>query len=209
MLTAPNLLEHFDDTKQLILAYYASPYGVGAVLSHINADKSERPVAYASCSLSAAECKYSQLDRETLAIMFGVSKFHQYLYGRHFLIYSDHKPLMHIFSEAKSAPAMVSARLQRWALTLSAYQYSIKYQEGDLMGNADALSRLPLPECPENVPSPPETIALMEQLTTMPMSATQIRTMTNHNPILAKVKQFTLHGWPSTLPSNLSDLQPY
>jgi len=103
---------------------------IGAVLSHINADKSEGPVGYASRPLSATECKYSQLDREALAIMFGVSKFHQYLYGRHFLIYSDHKPLMHIFSEAKSAPTMASAWLQRWAF---AYQYSIKYWKGDLM----------------------------------------------------------------------------
>jgi len=113
MLTAPNLLEHFDDSKQLILACDASSYGVGAVLSHINGDKPERPVAYAARSLSATERKYSQLDREALAIMFGVSKFHQYLYGRYFLIYSDYQPLMHILSETKSAPAMASARLQR------------------------------------------------------------------------------------------------
>ena len=105
---------------------------------------------------------------------------------------------MHICSEAKSAPTMASARLQRWALTLSAYQYSIKYRKGGLMGNADGLSRLPLFEWPVNVPSPPETIALMEQLATMPLSATQFRTMTNCNPVLAKVKQFTLHGWPAT-----------
>jgi len=69
---------------------------------------------------------------------------------------------------------MASACLQRWALTLSAYQYSIKYWKGNLMGNADGLSRLPLPECPEHIPSPPETIALMDQLATMPMSAAQI-----------------------------------
>ena len=65
--------------------------------------------------------------------MFGESKFHQFLYGRHFLIYSDHKPLIHIFSEEKSDPAMASANLQRQALTLSAYQCSIKYWKGDLM----------------------------------------------------------------------------
>jgi len=98
---------------------------------------------------------------------------------------------MHIFSEAKSAPAMASACLQRWALTLSAYQYNIRYWKGDLMGNTDELSRLPLPEFPAHVPFPPETIALMEQVATMPMSASQIRTMTDHNPVLAKVKQFT------------------
>jgi len=58
-----------------------------------------------------------------------------------------------------------------------------------------------------NVPSPPETMALMEQLATFPISAMQIITMmTNHNPVLVKVKQFTfIHGWSFTLPFNLSD----
>ena len=149
MLTAPNLLVHFDESKPLMLSCDASPYGVGAVLSHIYADQLDKPIAYASRSLKTVKCKYSQLDKEALAILFGVSKFHHYLYGRHFDIYSDHKPLMDIFSLSKAISSMASARLQRWALTLSGYQYSIKYREG---------SCLPLPDFPDNVPIPPETI---------------------------------------------------
>ena len=147
LLTAPNLLAHYDDSKPLVLACDASPYRVGAVLSHVTGDQTERPIAYASRSLHSAERRYSQLDKEALAILFGVSKFHQYLYDRHFVIYSDHKPLMYILDEAKLIPAMASARVQRWALTLSAYTYSIKYRKGGDMCNADALSRLPLAEC--------------------------------------------------------------
>ena len=78
--------------------------------------------------------------------MFGVGKFHRYIFGRRFLLYSDHKPLIHIFGESQSVPVMASARLQRWALTLSSYTYNIKYKSGKNQGNADALSRLPLPE---------------------------------------------------------------
>ena len=107
-------------------------------------DQAERPIAYASHSLHPAEWKYTQLNKEALAILFAVTKFHQYLYGRHFVIYSDHKPLMYISGESKSIPSVASARVQRWALTLSTYAYSIKYRKGEDMCNADALSRLPL-----------------------------------------------------------------
>ena len=73
-----------------------------AVLSHVVDGDKERPIAYASRSLSAAERKYSQLDKEALAIVFGVTRFHQFVYGRHFTLYSDHQPLIHIFNEDKS-----------------------------------------------------------------------------------------------------------
>ena len=207
MLTAPTLLVHFDESKPLMLACDASLYGIGAVLSHVIDDHSDKPIAYASRSLSTAECKYLQLDKEALAILFGVSKFHHYLYGRHFIIYSDHKPLMHIFNQSKAVPSMASARLQRWALTLSGYHNSIKYRKGSHMCNADALSRLPLPECPTTVPMPPETIALLEQLASVPLTVAQIRNMTDQDPVLAKVKHYTQNGWPATVTDE--QLQPY
>ena len=207
MLIAPNLLVHFDENKPLMLSCDASPYGVGAVLSHLMDNQSDKPIAYASRSLSTVERKYSQLDKEALAILFGVSKFHHYLYGRHFIIYSDHKPLMHILNQSKAVPVMASARLQRWALTLSSYHYSIKYRKGSHMCNADALSCLPLPDCPTNVPMPPETIALLEQLASVPLTAAQIRKMTDRDPVLAKVKQYTWKGWPATVTDK--QLHPY
>ena len=80
-LSTPPLLVHFDPQKPLVLSCDASPYGVGAVLSHA-VDGEEKPIAYASRSLAVAEKKYSQLDKEGLAILFGVKRFHQFLYGR-------------------------------------------------------------------------------------------------------------------------------
>ena len=134
------------------MACDASPFRVGAVLSQVLADGLEHPIAYASRSLSPAKQNYSHLNKEALAIIFGVTKFHQYVYGREFTLYTDHKPLIHLFNESKSVPVMASARLQRWALTLSAYKYTIKYKSGKQQGNVDALSTFPLPDSPASIP---------------------------------------------------------
>ena len=82
LLSSAPILTYYDPNKPLLLSCDASPYGVGAVLSHQLPDNSERPVAYASRTFSPAEVKYSQLDKEALSIVYGVKNFHQYLYGR-------------------------------------------------------------------------------------------------------------------------------
>ena len=94
---------------------------MGAVLSHQMEDETEQPIGFASRTLAPAERKYAQVEKEALAIIFGVKKFHQYLLRRRFTILSDHKPLMHLLSEVKGVPPLASARIQCWARTLSAY----------------------------------------------------------------------------------------
>ena len=140
-------------------------------------------------------------------MFFGVTRFRQFVYGRNFTLYNDHKPLIHIFSEAKSVPIMASAHLQRWALTLSGYSYSIKYKKGSLQGNADALSRLPLPDCSDVVPIAPKVIASLEQLLTVSLSVTKLLTLTSPNPVLAKVRHFAYTDWPSSLQDKLAELK--
>lgn len=145
LLVNSTFLVHYDPTKPLILSCDASPYGVGAILSHL-IEGIERPIFFGSGSLSDAERNYSQLHREALAIIFGVRKFHKYLYGLKFTIYSDHQPLREIFNINKSTPAVAAARLQRWSVVLSSYNYTIEYRKASHMAHADALSRLPLNE---------------------------------------------------------------
>ena len=89
LLSSADLLVHYDPNRKLILSCDASPYGLGAVLSHVMDDGSERPVAFASRSMSAAERNYAQIEKEVLAVVFAVKKFHQYLYGRQFAILTD------------------------------------------------------------------------------------------------------------------------
>ena len=177
------------------------------MLSHKMKNGTERPVGYVSRSLQEAERKYSTLEKEALAIIFGVKKFHQFLYGHRFIIKTDHKPLEGLLNEKKGIPSQAAPRIQRWALTLSSYEYEISYKAGQTNGNADGLSRLPLPVMPDSVPLPGETILLMEHLEGTPVHSGHIKAWTKRDPVLSQVLRYTLEGWPKAV--NSEELTPY
>ena len=155
LITSDMVLTQYDPGRPLRLACDASPVGIGAVLSHIMEDGSERPIAFTSRTLTKAERNYSQIDKEALALVWGVKKFHLYLFGRHFTLVTDHEPLTSIFNPKKGIPAMTVARLQRYALFLAGFEYSIEYKKTTQHGNADGLSRLLLKKaCDKEVVDP-------------------------------------------------------
>ena len=141
LVEAP-VLAHYDPELPIVLAANTSAYGVGAVISHKFPDGSERPVAFASRTLSTSEKNYAQVEKEALSLIFGVRKFQQYLYGRQFTLVTNHKPLTAILGPKQGIPPLAAVRMQCWALLLSAYSYDICFHPTTAHANADGLSRL-------------------------------------------------------------------
>ena len=135
-------------------------------------DGSERPIAYASRSLSVAE-----------------------KYGRNFQLVTDHKPLTMIFGSKTGVRPIAAARLQRWALLLSAYSYTIVYKPGVNHNNVDGLSRLPLSQVKPSAFEVQNTDFTVCQLNLLPVTAKQLASATRSDPELSRVLHFTLKGW--------------
>ncbi|XP_037958915.1 uncharacterized protein K02A2.6-like [Teleopsis dalmanni] len=189
-------LAHYQEDLPLVLATDASSYGIGVVLSHTYVDGTERPIAFASKTLDIHQRRYSQIEKEGLAIVFGVKRFHQYLYGRRFTLVTDHKPLVSIFNPIHQLPSMTSHRLQRWAIILMAYQYDVRYRKTTEHGNADALSRLPVGE--DKTFDHEESCFNINELNT-PIDAEIIRQHAKNDPILRRVYFLVTNGWPEKL----------
>ena len=207
MIVSEKVLTHYNPSLPIKLACDASAYGLGAVLSHSFSDGSERPISFVSRTLTRSEKNYSQIDKEALAIVFGVKKFYNYIYGRHFTLVTDHKPLTHIFNPEKGIPVMSAARLQRFALILAAHQYDIEYKKTDLHANADGMSRLPLKDTGEHGKKEVDyaNVYYSEQLNNLPVTPKMICLATRKDPILGRVFAAVQSGsWP-----NEKELQPF
>ena len=126
-LTSETTLTHCNPGLPLELSVDASPYRLGAVIMHVYPNGTRRPIAYGSRTINEHKKRYGQIDKEALAIMFGLKRFHVYLYGRHFTILTDHKPLERSFGPKTAIPPLAAMLLQRWAIILAAFNYSIKF----------------------------------------------------------------------------------
>ncbi len=145
----------------------------------------ERPIGFVSKTLTAAEKIYSQLEKEGLAVVFGVKKFHKYLYGCKFVICTDHKPLLRLLSELKAVPQMASQRIMRWAVMLGAYEFVISYRAGKDNGNANAHSRLPVAQPSEEEPEE-EHVLMLQSVAGSLTTAEQIKHWTSKDPVLSR-----------------------
>jgi hypothetical protein len=135
-LMSKPILQYPNFAEEFILTTDASGEGAGAVLSQGEVGK-DLPVAFASRSFNKSERNYSVIERELAAIIFGIKVFRPYLYGRHFKVISDHKPLTWVMNVKDPG-----SRLMRWRIQLEEYDYEVIYKPGRQNSNADALSRI-------------------------------------------------------------------
>ncbi|KAK9528348.1 hypothetical protein VZT92_012518 [Zoarces viviparus] len=206
LLTSDRVLAHYDPSLPLTLACDASAYGIGAVVQHTMPHGVERPIAFASRTLSPTEKKYSQIEKEALGLIYGIKKFHQYLWGRHFNLVTDHKPLLILFGEHKSLPPLATARIQRWAIIFSAYDYHIVYRKSEEHSNANGLSRCPLPETSDTGTAMTSALVhslLAEHIQEAPLNATKIARTTRTDSELSQVYKYVMEGWPIQVEENL------
>ena len=125
--------------------------------------------------------------------MFGVTKFHKFLYERKFTLVTDHKLLLTLLGPKSQILPLAAARLQHWALILTAYNYDIQFQPSIEHGNADGLSWLPMPST-ESEDTSPATLFNASQVNTLPVNANLLKRATSINPVLSKVLHHVQRG---------------
>ena len=136
-ITSTDVMAYYNENAETNLLVDGSPFGLGAILTQKEPDGDFRPVAYASRTLNAVERRYSQIEREALAILWSIQRFEVYLYGMDFTVYTDSRPLERVFSSSHDT---ISPRIQKWVLKLRSYTFSVKYKPGS-SNPADVLSR--------------------------------------------------------------------
>ena len=181
---------------------------MGATLEQLHGDK-WLPIAFASRTMTSAEQNYSQLEKETLSIVFGCSKFHEYLYGRKFIIENDHKPLMSIFKKpfSKTPP-----RIQRFILHLQKYDFELIYIPGKDMILSDTLSRASLPTTKQDLINEEITSYIHCVLKSIPIvdkKIEEIKVETEKDITIQKVMMYLRNGWPKHKKMLPIDVRPY
>ena len=144
VLISPQVLMHYDPKLPLILATDASKVGLGAVLSHRLNNGLERPIAFASRTMTATKQRYPQIGKEALAIVWALRIFVYYLYAPHFTLVTNHQPPTQIVHPQKSLPVLCISRMANYTNYLSHFNYNIEIKPTKVNANADYCSRAPL-----------------------------------------------------------------
>ena len=185
-------LPYFNPNSSTSLQTNASKKGLGAVLL-----QNSRPVMFASRALTGSERNYKNLERECLATIWGMEKFHYFLYGKEFTLETDQKPLVSIY---RKHMVEISPRIQRLVVRSFPYQpFDVQYKKGMEIPLADALSRVtPTPVEEDGIQLPIVAVNLI--MSNLPVSSTEIELIceeTSKDPTLTLLRHYIHMGWPN------------
>ncbi|KAK3085724.1 hypothetical protein FSP39_007823 [Pinctada imbricata] len=205
VLSQAPVLKYFVPSKELVLQCDSSESGLGACLM-----QDGHPIMYASRALTPTECNYAQIEKELLAVVFGMERFENYTLGRHVLVESDHKPLEIIHRKhLLSAPK----RLQRMLLRLQKFEYEIVYKRGSEMYFADTLSRAYLDALPSDIEERDcinvHDVNHVAYLAISEQKIAQIRNATGADATSQSLKRVIKRGWPNSKAELEAALHPY
>ena len=178
-------------------------------------NRSQRPIAYASKTLSSTERSYFQIEREALSLLFDVRKFHQFLFGRKFTLVMDYKPFLVVLEPKSHFQTVSASRLHSRTIALLAYDFELKFWPTEAHMNADFLSRNPLRVIDDPCLASNEHIAVLnnivatlESTDTWPTKFQDIHKESLHDKELCELMRPVHLGWPDSCYRS-SPLYPY
>ena len=175
-------------------------HGLGAVILQEN-----KPIAFASRTLTETERQYAQIEKELLSVIFAMEKFDQYVYGRHVVIQNDHKPLQTI---AKKPLLMTRKHLQKMLVQLHRYTFELTYRPGSKVEITDALSRATCTVSTSEFEQEIETVCSVDSKVTDPVIQ-EVAGETGDDKTLQVLKHYILNGWPNESHQVLPEITPY
>ena len=181
----------YDVNKPVVLQVDASGIGLGACLL-----QEGKPVAFASAALNQTQRRYSQIEKELLAIVFGCKRFHSYIYGKDIKVETDHRPLENIFKKNLDRNP---ARLQRMVLDLQKYRLDVKWIKGEEMLIADALSRMTVPDSEDELDDKHtdiEIYSLNKPISLTDNQMAEFKSAIENNAVEKKLLNYVKNGWP-------------
>ena len=203
MASCTPVLGYNDHEKSITLSVDTSSKGLGAVIL-----QEGKPIAYASRALTPTQERYAQIEKETLAIVYGAQKFHQYIFDKSVEVQSDHKPLEHIFSKPLHQAPL---RIQKMLMSLQRYDLKVGYKQGAEMYIADALNKAYLPETNESLVPELEVneVNLTAHLPISPGKYAEFKKATAEDQVMQLLQDTVFDGWPNTKAELPVDIRPY
>ena len=205
-LSSAQCMAYFDTQKDTYITVDASPVGISAILSQkTKGNDNEKVVSYASRALTDVEKRYSQTEKEALAIVWGVEHFHLYVYGKEFTLITDHKPLEVIYGSKNAKP---SARIERWVLRLQPYSFKVLYRPG-ANNPADYLSRHPTAASRKQQKMTEDYVNFIASHSVpKAMTMNEIITATNSDNVLKEVRTaIKLNRWENDIVKPFKDIK--